>query len=712
MWDWDRTINEILGGGPNGPVDRLDVQSVNWIEHEATWRDSAYVKGAFRDLKPWRYNTEPNVIHFYRWVRTNMATVVDNVIVKVRINRDEYLPKWQQWSHGSYQAVRPLLEQRSHPVFDRQSFVDAANNFHLVEQWLLSTGAMVKQQMDNINTDASGFSGSAADAFHTNLNNLHRDLTDLHGDFTNKRLQGPSAWSTMLLQGADAIGEFSQEMRAAWYSKPNWIGPDGIIYGNWLTLPPQTGPDLMERTSERSVYQAVLNSLDGSWDSAKSVDGTPFGLTDWNVTFNFSLNADDPELIRTVDILHGDSWRTIDALAKLRWVKGIKTDLDKITETLVPNKLVPKLESISLRNPTGVQDLDVAGNENPNNLNLNNPPELNLGGAPPPLDLGGGGASPPPTLDGGGGFDPNSLAGSPPPALGGGGGIGEVNAPGVGFSGIGGINGPGGVGGIGGINGPGSGIGGINGPGGVGGIGGINGPGSGIGGINGPGGVGGIGGITGPGTGVGGINSPVPPPVRGIGGITSPGTGNNPSVIRPPGLGGVGASPGGIGSGSGTGVIGVGGPEAVGEEVIEQIGGLSATPYGGGLIGVAPDGIDSYQDLGKLSADTAAKDLAAKSADGSGLGLGGGYPFMPPMGGMGSPHGGKQQEDRERKTWLTEDEEVWGTDSGEATAVLGREPLPDADVEPEVRRPDAPVTSGSPYAPTRKEPTRATRGRV
>ncbi|HEY5833943.1 AAWKG family protein [Streptomyces sp.] len=55
------------------------------------------------------------------------------------------------------------------------------------------------------------------------------------------------------------------------------------------------------------------------------------------------------------------------------------------------------------------------------------------------------------------------------------------------------------------------------------------------------------------------------------------------------------------------------------------------------------------------------------------VGTSSGTPFMPPMGGMG---GGNQAQtesnDRERSSWLAEDEDVWGTDEGGAPAVIGR----------------------------------------
>ncbi|MFF1494221.1 AAWKG family protein [Streptomyces sp. NPDC058304] len=51
----------------------------------------------------------------------------------------------------------------------------------------------------------------------------------------------------------------------------------------------------------------------------------------------------------------------------------------------------------------------------------------------------------------------------------------------------------------------------------------------------------------------------------------------------------------------------------------------------------------------------------------------GGMPMMPPGGGGGGAPGmGTQSDERERVTWLSADEDVWGTDEGGAPAVIGR----------------------------------------
>ncbi|MEU5714534.1 hypothetical protein AB0G71_01875 [Streptomyces sp. NPDC020403] len=66
--------------------------------------------------------------------------------------------------------------------------------------------------------------------------------------------------------------------------------------------------------------------------------------------------------------------------------------------------------------------------------------------------------------------------------------------------------------------------------------------------------------------------------------------------------------------------------------------------------------------------------LGALGRGGAGGGAGTGTPFMPPMGmGGGAPGSpGGNGGDRQRTVWLSEDEEVWGTEAGAGTGVIGR----------------------------------------
>jgi hypothetical protein len=75
-------------------------------------------------------------------------------------------------------------------------------------------------------------------------------------------------------------------------------------------------------------------------------------------------------------------------------------------------------------------------------------------------------------------------------------------------------------------------------------------------------------------------------------------------------------------------------------------------------------------------------------------------PFFPPM--MGNPGGQNQnnEKERERTTWLAEEEEVWGTDPECAPAVVGRDDSDSAPAAP-ARRPSAPRGPSGPQQPAR-----------
>lgn len=125
-------------------------------------------------------------------------------------------------------------------------------------------------------------------------------------------------------------------------------------------------------------------------------------------------------------------------------------------------------------------------------------------------------------------------------------------------------------------------------------------------------------------------------------------------------------------------------------------------------------GMSSSGGLGKWSSAAATSDdqadsallpteIAADGVDGlqagaaAAAGLGnGGMPFMPPMGGAPGA-GGQQDRDRERTTWLAEDEDVWGTDPDCAPAVIGR-----STVSPETR--PAPDRAAPARTPARQAP--------
>ncbi|MFL6055464.1 MAG: WXG100 family type VII secretion target [Actinoallomurus sp.] len=93
-------------------------------------------------------------------------------------------------------------------------------------------------------------------------------------------------------------------------------------------------------------------------------------------------------------------------------------------------------------------------------------------------------------------------------------------------------------------------------------------------------------------------------------------------------------------------------------------GGLGGGGLGGGLGGAGGGlGGPGLSGAGSLAAqEAAAAERAAMAATGGATGM--------PMGGMGGGGGG-QKEERERTTWLSEDEDVWGGDGDTAPPVIG-----------------------------------------
>ncbi|MFF3653272.1 AAWKG family protein [Streptomyces sp. NPDC002181] len=83
---------------------------------------------------------------------------------------------------------------------------------------------------------------------------------------------------------------------------------------------------------------------------------------------------------------------------------------------------------------------------------------------------------------------------------------------------------------------------------------------------------------------------------------------------------------------------------------------------------------DGQQTVVRRRAAPHRRDEELAAAQRGGTATSGGSPFMPPMGGQGGG-GGQQTEssDRERDSWVAEDDDVWGTDEGGAPAALGRD---------------------------------------
>ncbi|MGW6688106.1 hypothetical protein [Streptomyces sp. NPDC054961] len=148
-----------------------------------------------------------------------------------------------------------------------------------------------------------------------------------------------------------------------------------------------------------------------------------------------------------------------------------------------------------------------------------------------------------------------------------------------------------------------------------------------------------------------GTSSPYVPEVRGpldlsVGGSHS-GLGSVPGLGS--GAGGLSGTGGAKGSGATSAIAG---PTMLSDRAMAMTNSS------------APPGTEA--DRAK-AAEEAAKQLAAQQQTQSG-------PMMPPMGGAGAGAGAGAggQKDRQRTTWLSEDEDTWGTDTGTVSGVIGR----------------------------------------
>ncbi|MET9402377.1 hypothetical protein [Kitasatospora sp. NPDC002965] len=137
------------------------------------------------------------------------------------------------------------------------------------------------------------------------------------------------------------------------------------------------------------------------------------------------------------------------------------------------------------------------------------------------------------------------------------------------------------------------------------------------------------------------------------------------------GLGGVGLL-GSAGGGSGGSLLT--GPGGI-SPITGAVGGTSAR---GLAAGGDPSGLKAAAEAAteRMAAERAARAAAAEQAALTGRQVatssGGAMPPMMPPGMGGGAGAGGNEKDRQRTTWLAEDEEVWGTESGAVEGVIGR----------------------------------------
>ncbi|MFJ9951210.1 hypothetical protein [Kitasatospora sp. NPDC091207] len=141
------------------------------------------------------------------------------------------------------------------------------------------------------------------------------------------------------------------------------------------------------------------------------------------------------------------------------------------------------------------------------------------------------------------------------------------------------------------------------------------------------------------------------------------------------GPGGFAYNTGGLGgglSGSGSGPLTPGG----GPVITGMGGGLSSRALAGGAdpntMKAAVDQANAERMAAEKAAKAAAQEQALLTGRQTPTSSSGMPPMMPP-GGMGAGgQGGANDKDRRRTTWLAEDEETWGTETGAVHGVIGR----------------------------------------
>ncbi|MFJ8690780.1 hypothetical protein [Micromonospora wenchangensis] len=646
QWTWESMLQNVLGEGRDGPdgtsgtlLDRKlvagpDVRWLRLVDHTDAVTESADPPSD-ADYTDRIDSLDGNEFFLYRIStvgsvrdgKPHYTTRTQFIQVKIVFSdsQTEGAPSPRGAFETFYKSSEGALQRLTsgtNTVFSWKSFADAAKMLHDVETSLVSTERELKTILDRVGDDASGFQGSASGVFIGTMANLRRDVhrlsVDMNAGSTDR------AWSDQVDDLVDDMTTFRNKITSSFreFSDHTFQWFNGYN--------PTTLID--------SLKKIVTQVRTGNFSQVTITLPDAYGNGTVNTgTFNLMTEA---------------GWQSVDNLVKGAWLGQLReldatmrTELARLTTRLrAVTHLVsvispPPTRATTTPPPGGTPDVDV--------------PDLNGGGGGPDLngggDLGLGGNG---DLGGGGGGDLG---------LGGGGDLGLGGGGDLGLGGGGDLGLGGGDLGLGGGSGLGLGGGGDLGLGG--------GSGLGLGGDLGTGGTGGsdwddlLGGGTGSGS-TGGDGIGVPGGGIVLPGLPSGGWGN----LGSSGGGGLGGVKGG-----GAGDDGTTNPSA---QFPTDVDGVDVGNLGGGSPGESStSGVALGSELAALLGEPAGVGPGggARGADPA-TATAGGFPMMPPMGGMGGMGGAGQQgeKDRERKTWLEEDEDVWGTDPECGMAVIGR----------------------------------------
>jgi len=658
---WETALRDVLGAENNYSIANIasptDPNRPTWISLNSWF--TATQEGIY--ARPWDH-----------WMPQGVGGANDITIYRKRYYSSEefnyenfQLVRGTVWFYDGGDASPATQGQRfvsaaeavinsigSNKFLDRTTYQTAQELFYNTWWWLNESAARtLRNLVERVAEDGSNFDGTAADALVWAMQVMEAGTKMLAQNIEG---DGDAArnWSIALRQNAEAIDTFKSEMSAAWaelkganrYYDPNWLVRDVLLE--------------IERQVDTTDAQT-------HWHGAGNQNEA------WNFSFpNQGLSG-------TYNLLNPEGWAVLDRDMKAAWRQHIdRLDQRSIEATrkliasfdhtwTVMARAIPPFADVPYHGPK--PDSNSSGGGGPNDL-----PNINKG-------------------SGGGGDLPNLNQGN-----GGGGGSGGSNLPnlnsGNGGSGLPNLNSGNGGSGLPNLN---SGNGGSGLPG-LGGLGSSSSSGSGL-----PG-LGGLGGINPPDTGnrsSGGVVTPPLTRASGGSGATLP----PPRKLTPEEVAGLGRRPQGAGgsglrepqevrkSGMTLGPLGV--PPSAYADLSQLAGAGTPTLVAGGA---SPGG--SSANIGVAGANGADGGLGTKDGLGANGGPGaggmGGMPFMPPMGGMGAP-GGNQEKERERKTWLAEEEDVWGTDPDCSPAVVGRDESAEPNDKP-VRPTTRPATTNEP----------------
>ncbi|BCB74693.1 hypothetical protein Pflav_011030 [Phytohabitans flavus] len=309
-YNWDDLVNNILGLGEK--INRGAVTGKPWI-----WLDSAVIVPVTKQTakEPADAHGDKNTLVYYRPIidkskrhAVNAGDVFQWQVVRVKIDRDHLDTTFQAWWSGIQNAVAPIRDGRSHPNMSSLDFVNAAYAMYHVQQLAASTSVYLDRVVKGIDSEASGFSGSAAEVFSRQMENLAHDARDLFNDV--------GGWWKEMLETARAIDLFNGYALAM----VNRAADRHNIVGDWYVNP---------YTIIVEIMNGIKASPDGQWTIETIVEKQRAHI--WNFGVNLGAGAGG-----VYSLISPDQWAQLNQTAQKRWTDGVETQFDRMAQSLVP----------------------------------------------------------------------------------------------------------------------------------------------------------------------------------------------------------------------------------------------------------------------------------------------------------------------------------------------------------------------------------------